>query len=73
MPAAPSILPRGLRRAQAAIYLGISTSYFDSLRDRLPPPRRLEGVQVWDRHDLDAFFDGLPSEAANDNNPWDDL
>jgi len=71
---APSIEPRGLRRPQAAAYLGVSPSYFDSLRDRLPAPRRLDGVVVWDRHDLDVFFDGLPSEASNDNeNPWDEV
>jgi len=70
--------PRGLRRAAAAAYLGISTSQFDKERvaGTIPPPRMMFGVQIWDRLDLDLLFDGKVSEpsAANDNvsNAWDE-
>jgi hypothetical protein len=65
--------PRGLRRVDAARYLGISPSHFDKQRDlgAIPSPKLLFGVMLWDRHDLDALF-----SAANDNQPdelneWD--
>ncbi len=67
--------PRGLRRASAAAYLGISPSQFDKERaaGRIPAPKDLFGVQIYDRHDLDAIFDGKLIEAGNDNelNAWD--
>jgi hypothetical protein len=66
---------RGLRRADAARYLGISPSHFDKQRaaGHVPAPRNILGVVLWDRYDLDAIFDGKPAVAANDNsNPWDD-
>jgi predicted DNA-binding transcriptional regulator AlpA len=72
-----TIQPRGLRREQAADYLGISPSKFDNERrvGRIPPPNPLlPGVIVWDRYDLDALFDGsAPIVAANDNNEWDSV
>ena len=68
--------PRGLRRASAAAYLGISPSLFDKQRaaGNIPPPKILFGVTVWDRHALDLLFDGNPvHSAANDNSSdyWD--
>lgn len=67
--------PRGLRRASAAAYLGISPSHFDKERaaGRIPAPKALFGVQVYDRHELDAIFDGKLFEAGNDNDldAWD--
>ncbi|UPT93020.1 hypothetical protein J4G48_0026770 [Bradyrhizobium barranii subsp. apii] len=73
---ASKIEPRGLRRADAARYLGISPSHFDTQRalGAIPAPKPLFGVMLYDRHDLDAIFDGKPvAAAANDNaNPWDD-
>lgn len=71
------IHPRGLRRAAAAAYLGISPSHFDKERavGNIPAPRQMFGVQIWDRHDLDLLFDGKSSEpvAMNDNDAgaWD--
>ncbi len=64
--------PRGLRRAQAAAYLGISPSHFDRQRQAgaIPPPKLMFGVDLWDRHDLDSLFDGKAMVADNDNY-WD--
>lgn len=69
------IQPRGLRRADAAAYLGISPSHFDKQRaaGAIPAPRNILGVVLWDRYDLDKIFDGVTAVAANDNNPWDAL
>lgn len=66
--------PRGLRREEAARYLGVSPSTFDKLRAEgiTPSPRKLRGLSVWDRHDLDAFFAELPVEQSTTLNPWDD-
>ncbi|TIV96682.1 MAG: hypothetical protein E5V85_17140 [Mesorhizobium sp.] len=66
--------PRGLRRAAAAAYLGISPSHFDKERSagNIPPAKALFGVALWDRHELDFLFDGKPvATAANDNNDAD--
>ena len=67
------LTPRGLRRAQAAAYLGISPSHFDKQRalGTIPQPKRILGVEVYDRLDLDRLFGELPMMAGNDNNPWD--
>lgn len=73
------IQPRGLRRAGAAAYLGISASHFDKCRasGEIPAPRCLFGVELYDRHELDLLFDGKPGRvmpvAANDNDSdyWD--
>ena len=71
-----NITPRGLRRAQAAAYIGISPSHFDKQRalGAIPAPRSMFGVDLYDRHELDFLFDSkAASVAANDNNRqfWD--
>ncbi|MET4487022.1 hypothetical protein [Bradyrhizobium sp. LA7.1] len=66
------VQPRGLRRADAAAYLGISPSHFDGQRKagNIPAPRQMLGVSIWDRTDLDRLFDG--ATGANDNDGyWD--
>lgn len=72
------IEPRGLRRATAAAYLGISPSHFDKQRaiGAIPAPKNMFGVELYDRFDLDSLFDGKVAVAANDNAPggedyWD--
>src|SRR5271167_2422600 len=62
---------RGLSRAEAAMYLGISASKFDELvRDgRMPGSKRIDGRKIWDVRQLDLAFDDLPV----DSNSWDDL
>lgn len=65
------VAPRGLRRADAATYLGISLSHFDKQvkAGAIPAPREMFGVTIWDRVTLDALFDGVLT-ASNDNY-WD--
>ena len=62
---------RGLRRPEAARYIGISPSKFDELvRDgRMPHPFRVDTCTLWDIHDLDAAIDDL--KHADTRNPWD--
>jgi hypothetical protein len=73
----PEFTPRGLRREDAAMYLGISPSKFDQGRKagKIPAPRDLLGVTLYCRYDLDAMFNELPrvGVAANDNNEWDSV
>ena len=66
----PSLPPRGLSREQAAAYIGVSASLFDSLvKDgRMPHAKRINGRTVWDRIRLDERFDALDDGG---NNPWD--
>lgn len=69
-----NIQPRGLRRAQAAAYLGISPSHFDKQREAgvIPSPKLMFGVHLWDRRKLDELFDGPNLVADNDNSSeWD--
>jgi hypothetical protein len=64
--------PRGLRREDAARYLGISPSKFDELvKDhRICGPKLVDGCVVWDRHRLDEAFDAFPDrDKAPDQNP----
>jgi excisionase family DNA binding protein len=63
---------RGLNRAEAAVYVGISPSKFDEMvKDgRMPGAKRIDGRTVWDIRALDVAFDSLPDEAAR--NPWDE-
>ena len=57
---------RGLRREDAARYVGISTAKFDAcVKDRrMPQPFRIDACVIWDLRHLDAAFDALsePSE-----------
>jgi predicted DNA-binding transcriptional regulator AlpA len=69
----PTLAPRGLSRAEAAAYVGVSTSLFDQMvsDDRMPGPKNINSRRVWDRIRLDQFFEALPDrEAAN---PWDEV
>lgn len=67
--------PRGLRREDAARYIGISPTLFDRMRKegRIPAPRDMFGVMIWDRHALDSLFGDQKYTAANDNQDdyWD--
>ena len=65
---------RGLRREEAATYVGIGPSKFDDLvKDgRMPKPRRIDGVVVWDIVQLDAYFDCLPGDESTTSDAWSD-
>jgi predicted DNA-binding transcriptional regulator AlpA len=60
--------PRGLSRAEAAHYVGISPTLFDQMvRDgRMPQPKRINSRTVWDRTRLDEAFDALPGDDDQD-------
>ncbi|MFZ5616216.1 MAG: helix-turn-helix transcriptional regulator [Pseudomonadota bacterium] len=61
-------LPRGLRRPEAAAYVGLGETKFDELvKDgRMPRPKRIDGRVVWDRRALDAAFDALGADLEAD-------
>lgn len=73
MQAANDNWPRGMRRAVAARYLGISPSHFDAQRraGAIPEPRKMLGVELYDRHELDLLFDDSATIASNDDNDSD--
>jgi len=58
----PSCAPRGLRRAAAAEYIGVSPAHFDTMvaSGEMPPPRISGGCRIWDRIELDGAFSELP-------------
>lgn len=64
---------RGLRRIEAAIYIGVSPTKFDELVETglLPQPKRIDKVVVWDVRQLDYAFEALPGEDCEVENPWD--
>jgi predicted DNA-binding transcriptional regulator AlpA len=64
---------RGLRRVEAAIYIGISPTKFDEMvKDgRMPRPKRMDGATVWDLRKIDLAFEALPDEGDDAGNPWD--
>lgn len=66
-----SLQPRGLNRAQAAAYVGISPSLFDQMvaHGRMPSPKMINSRRVWDRQELDVAFDTLPRKEECDL--WD--
>lgn len=68
----PTLSPRGLRRVEAAAYLGVSPSLFDEMvRDRvMPRPLRFGGRVIWDREAIDRAFGNLASE--DDEGPDDE-
>src|SRR5262249_59425010 len=67
-----SLPPRGLSRLEAAAYVGVSPSLFDTMvKDgRMPQPKRINTRTIWDRVRLDESFEALPS--GDSENPWDD-
>ena len=61
------MIPRGLRREDAARYVGVSPSKFDEwVKDgRMPQPFRVtDRVVIWDVRDLDQSFEELKSGTA---------
>lgn len=64
---------RGLCRAEAARYIGVSPVKFDELvkAGQMPRPKRIGTRRVWDVRALDLAFDALPGDTAGETNPWD--
>ena len=67
---------RGLRRAAAAAYVGVSPTKFNDMVSRgcMPKPRVDNGSRIWDRLELDEAFSALPhvDQDKSKPNPWDD-
>ncbi len=69
---APRDLPRrGLRREEAAAYVGVSPSKFDAMMDEgdMPKPWRFGGCVVWDIRKLDRALDALDDDQGASD--WD--
>jgi hypothetical protein len=64
---------RGLRRDEAAAYVGLSARKFDQLvaDGRMPKGKRVDGCVVFDIVALDAAFDALGDEGP-ETNEWDE-
>ena len=66
---------RGLKREEAALYVGLSVTKFTELiaRGLMPQPKRIDGRVVWDVRALDLAFDDLPDDAAQIEDTWADF
>lgn len=73
----PNLPPRGVCRAAAAQYIGISATKFDQMVEdrRMPKPIALDGRRVWDVQALDRAFDKLAGQddSNGDSNEWDEV
>ena len=74
----PSLPPRGLRRVEAAAYIGVSPTLFDWMVEQghMPKPKRVKARTIWDRREIDEAFDSLPEEESAKParlNPWDEM
>lgn len=58
--------PRGLKREEAARYVGVPPEKFDEMvaDRRMPRPRKVDRRNVWDRFQLDAAFTELPDGGS---------
>ena len=70
--------PRAMKAERAAAYLDMSRSKFLELVEaqRLPKPKIIDGIRVWDRLALDAAFNDFPDRAesfAGRRNTFDDV
>jgi hypothetical protein len=61
--------PRAMRAGRAAAYLDMSRTKFLELVEaqRLPRPKIIDGIRVWDRLELDSAFEDFPVRADGDN------
>ncbi len=68
---------RGLSRAEAAAYVGVSPSLFDQMvaDGRMPKPKGgTNSRRIWDRRRLDAAFDALPDHYdADADDVWSNV
>jgi hypothetical protein len=61
--------PRAMKADRAAGYLDMSRSKFLELVDqgRLPQPKIIDGMRMWDRLALDAAFNEFPDRSDGDS------
>lgn len=62
-----SLPPRGLSRTIAAAYIGVSPTLFDQMvfDGRMPKPKQINSRRIWDRHEIDRYFDALEQTAKS--------
>jgi predicted DNA-binding transcriptional regulator AlpA len=72
--------PRAMKAERAAAYLDMSRSKFLELVEsqRLPKPKVIDGIRVWDRLALDSAFNDFPDRGETGNltgrrNTFDDV
>lgn len=60
---------RGLRREEAALYIGVSPAKFDEMvKDgRMPRPKSIDTCKTWDIWKLDIAYDALPEDDGKGN------
>lgn len=65
---------RGLRRPEAAHYVGVGESKFDQMvaDGRMPKPFRIDGCVLWDIRRLDLAIDEIAANPAEEDT-WADL
>jgi predicted DNA-binding transcriptional regulator AlpA len=56
--------PRGMRASRAAAYVGMSETTFLALVEegQLPKPLHIKGMRIWDRYELDLWFERFKPE-----------
>jgi hypothetical protein len=61
--------PRAMKAERAAAYLDMSRSKFLELveQGRLPKPKIIDGIRVWDRLAVDAAFNDFPDRSDGDS------
>ena len=71
--ALPFDCPRGLSRAEAARYVGVSPSTFDKLiaDGTMPKPKQIRARRVWDRAALDLAFNSIDGGSDDEPNDFD--
>lgn len=72
----PSLPPRGLRRTEAAAYIGVSVSMFDWMiaQGLMPKPKRVGGRVIWDRLKVDEAFTAIPGDDEKPKQSfWDEV
>lgn len=64
--AAPITAPTGLKRMLAAAHCGVSPAHFEKMiaEGLLPSPRKLGGVKLWLRQELDDAMFALEAEGG---------
>lgn len=67
--ALPFAYPRGLNRAEAARYVGVSPGTFDKLVSDglMPKPKRVRTRLIFDREAIDLAFSALGDEGESKN------
>ena len=60
---------RGLNARESAIYIGVGLSKFDEWVElkKMPEPRQIDSRMVWDKHELDEYFNQIPHRNSKNN------